>query len=287
MNPRFQRGKTGAISPFFAFQDIITSAMAVLIAIIMLLALYMGSSALSESEKREMAALSARLTSVLDRLATTQEEIRTARESTSEEEADPALIQGQIRILRRELDAVRGDAKSRKNEALDIRDDEVARRMRSELDGKRVKNAKAEVEFKKVETESTLSLQEMESLEASVQMREAALLEEQARRNQLWVIPDSSASGKEPVLAVISANQATFQRFDNPEMQTLTGAGVTGGFTAALQRYSSRNQYIVFYFKPSGAAHFKQLTQEAKEAGFEIGYDAINEDVAVNFKTPK
>jgi hypothetical protein len=242
---------------------------------------------LRESEERETAAMAARLKSVLDQLAATQEEIRTVRESTSEEEADPALIQGQIQILHRELDAVRGDAKSRENEALDIRDEDAARRMRSELRNKRAKNAKAAAELKKVETKAALGLQEMESLEASVKMREAALLEEQARRNQLWVIPDRSASSKEPVLAVISGNQASFQRFDNPEKQILNGARVTDGFAAALKSYSSLNQYIVFYFKPSGADHFKELTQEARDAGFEIGYDAINEDVAVNFKTLK
>ena len=287
MTPRFQRGKTGAISPFFAFQDIITSAMAVLIAIIMLLALYMGGSALRESEGRETAALAARLRSVLDRLAATQEEIRTARESTSEEQADPAIIQGQIKILRRELETVRGDANSREKAAVDIRDDDGARRMRKELDGKRAKNAGAAADLEQIARKAALSLQEMESLEASVKLRQAALLEEQARRNQLWVIPDQSASSKEPVLAVISRNDATFQRFDRPEKRILTGANVTDEFAAALRSYSSRNQYLVLYFKPSAAGRFKQLTQAVKDAGFEVGYDAINEDVEVNFKTPK
>jgi len=287
MTSRFQRGKTGAISPFFAFQDIITSAMAVLIAIIMLLALYMGGSASREAEEREAAALAAKLKSVLDRLSATQEEIRTARESTSDEKADPALIQGQIQILRRELNAVRGDAQSREKEALDIRDEDVTREMRIELNRKRATNAKAATELKKVETESALSLQEMESLEASVKIREAALLNEQSQRNELWVVPDRSASGKEPVLVVVSGSQAAFHRFDNPEKQILDGAKVTDGFAEALRRYSPRNQYIVFYFKPSGAGHFKQLTREARQAGFEIGYDAINEEVTVNFKTPK
>jgi len=287
MTPRFQRGKTGAISPFFAFQDIITSAMAVLIAIIMLLALYMGGSALRESEGRETAALAARLRSVLDRLAATQEEIRTARESTSEEQADPAIIQGQIKILRRELETVRGDANSREKAAVDIRDDDGARRMRKELDGKRAKNAGAAAELAQIARKAALSLLEMESLEASVKLRQAALLEEQARRNQLWVIPDQSTSSKEPVLAVISSNEATFQRFDRPEKRILTGANVTDEFAAALRSYSSRNQYLVLYFKPSAAGRFKQLTQAVKDAGFEVGYDAINEDVEVNFKTPK
>ena len=287
MTPRFQRGKTGAISPFFAFQDIITSAMAVLIAIIMLLALYMGDSALRESEGRETAALAARLRSVLDRLSATQEGIRNARESTSEEQADPAIIQGQIKILRRELETVRGDANSREKAAVDIRDDDGARRMRKELDGKRARNAGAAAELAEVTRKAALSLQEMESLETSVKLRQAALLEEQARRNQLWVIPDQSASTKEPVLAVISGNEAIFQRFDRPEKRILTGANITDEFAAALKSYSSRNQYLVLYFKPSAAGRFKQLTQAVKDAGFEVGYDAINEDVEVNFKTPK
>jgi len=287
MTSRFQRGKTGAISPFFAFQDIITSAMAVLIAIIMLLALYMGGAALHESEEGESAALTQRLKSVLDHLATTQEDIRDARESTSAEKADPALLRGQIEILRRELAAVSGDAKSKESAASEIRDDDSAKRMRRELNGKRAENAKAAEELRNAATEAAHSLQEMESLETSVKIREAALLEEESRRNQLWVIPDRSASSKEPILAVIAQNEASFQRFDHPEKQTLNGAAITDGFSAMLKKYSPRNQYIVLYFKPSAAVYFRQLTREAKDAGFEIGYDAINEDVEVNFKTPK
>ena len=287
MIPRFQRGKTGAISPFFAFQDIITSAMAVLIAIIMLLALSMGDSALHEAEERETDALDARLKSVLDRLATAQDEIRTARESSTEEQADPALIQGQIQILRRELAAVRGDAKSREKAALDLREKDGTRGMRTELDSKRIKNAKAAAELKKIEAEAALSLQKMKSLESDAQSGEAVLLEEQARRNQLWLIPDRSASSKEPVLAVISGSRAIFQQFDNPEPQILDGTKITDGFAEALKSYSPSSQYLVLYFKPSAADHFKQCTQEARAAGFEIGYDAINEDAQVNFRTPK
>jgi hypothetical protein len=287
MTPRFQRGKTGAISPFFAFQDIITSAMAVLIAIIMLLALYMGGSALRETGERETPAMAARLKSAIDRLAAVQEEIRTARESTNAEEADPTLIQGQIQILRNELNSVRQQTKAARNEAMDLREKDETREMRSELASQRSKNAKAAAELKKIETDAALSLQEMERLEADAKSAQATLLAENVKRNQLWVIPDRSASSKEPVLAVISQNEAAFQRFDNPDQQILNGSKVRDGFADALKNYSSLNQYIVFYFKPSGADHFKLLTREARDAGFEIGYDAIDEDMAVNFGTPK
>ena len=287
MTPRFQRGKTGAISPFFAFQDIITSAMAVLIAIIMLLALYLGGDELREPGERETPAMVARLKSVLERLSATQDEIRSTRESTSAEEAEPALIQGQIQILRDELNSVRQQTKAARNQAMDLREKDEARGMRSELASERSKNAKAAAELKKLETDAAFSHQEMERLEADAKGAQATLLSEDMKRNQLWVIPDRTTSSKEPVLAVISQDQVIFQRFDNPDRQILDGSKVRDGFAEALKSYSSLNQYIVLYFKPSAADQFKLLTREARDAGFEIGYDAIDEDVAVNFRTPK
>jgi hypothetical protein len=287
MTSRFQRGKTGVISPFFAFQDIITSAMAVLIAIIMLLALYMGGAASHESADPETPALAARLKAVLDELANTQAEMRSARESDAADQSDPALIQGQILALRHELDAVRGETKSNKGKAQEIRESDPEKGLRKELESERAKNSKTAAELEQLEKEAERSRQEMDRLESEVRNEEAALLQEQSRSNQLWVIPDRSASSKEPVLAVISGNEATLQRFDNPEKQIVNGSRLRSGFAEALKSYSPLNQYVVFYFKPSGADHFKRLTQETKDAGFEIGYDAINEDVAINFTSPK
>ena len=64
-------------------------------------------------------------------------------------------------------------------------------------------------------------------------------------------------------------------------------AGFPSKFEDALKSYAKLDQYIVFYFKPSGVEHFETLTDSAKSAGFEIGYDAVGEEIAINFNTAR
>ena len=59
---------------------------------------------------------------------------------------------------------------------------------------------------------------------------------------------------------------------------------IASKFKEALKGYAKLDQYIVFYFKPSGVEHFEKLTEAAKEAGFEIGYDAVGEEIVINFR---
>ena len=89
------------------------------------------------------------------------------------------------------------------------------------------------------------------------------------------------------MLAVVSDQGLTVQRFDRPEARAVTGNDFTDDFLKAIKSYSPLDQYIVFYFKPSGASYFQALTKAAKTAGFEIGYDAVAEDVVLHFGTNK
>ena len=73
------------------------------------------------------------------------------------------------------------------------------------------------------------------------------------------------------------------QRFDHPVKSELRGRGLAFKFESALKDYSKLDQYVVFYFKPSGVDHFRKLTDSAKNADFEIGYDAVFEETAINF----
>ncbi len=54
-----------------------------------------------------------------------------------------------------------------------------------------------------------------------------------------------------------------------------------------MQSSKKLDQYDVFYFKPSGVEHFQTLTDSAKSAGFEIGYDAVGKEIAINFNTAR
>jgi hypothetical protein len=104
-----------------------------------------------------------------------------------------------------------------------------------------------------------------------------------SRKNEIWLIPERAEGGKEPILAVVSSEGVVLQRFDHPEKVMVHGFGLRLKFEEALKSFSKTDQYIVFYFRPSGVDDFKSLTEAARRAGFEVGYDAVGEDVAINF----
>ena len=87
------------------------------------------------------------------------------------------------------------------------------------------------------------------------------------------------------MLAVVTADAVILERFDHPEKTEVRGSGLRSKFEKVLEGYSKLDQYIVFYFKPSGVENFEALIDAAKTAGFEIllGYDAVGEGVAINF----
>ena len=127
----------------------------------------------------------------------------------------------------------------------------------------------------------------MKRSEDALRERESQLLAEQAKKNELWLIPERTKTSKEPVLAVVSADAVILQRFDHPEKSELRGSGLPAKFVDALKAYSKLDQYLVFYLKPSGVDHFDALVEAAKRAGFEVGYDAVGEEININFSTAK
>ncbi|HTI99949.1 MAG TPA: hypothetical protein VL527_13795, partial [Dongiaceae bacterium] len=46
------------------------------------------------------------------------------------------------------------------------------------------------------------------------------------------------------------------------------------------------NQYIVFLVRPSGIELFDRLVKLAREKGFEVGFDALEENRQIHFTTP-
>jgi hypothetical protein len=154
---------------------------------------------------------------------------------------------------------------------------------RAELEKKKASLTSAQAEVAKLEKSAAESLDRMNEVEGQARDKEAQLLAEEANKNQIWLIPERSEGSKEPVLAVVSNGQLSLQRFDDPKKRNLGGQDISDKFQDALKQYSNLNQYIVFYFKPSGAELFDDLTTAAKDAGFEIGYDAVGEDTQINF----
>jgi len=284
MNGRFQRGRVGGISPFFAFQDIITSAMAVVITIVMLLALDMGEPGqASPGEPDAGGLLTQQLEKLLDELSRANTALRTAQDTSSAAKLDPAIVRGEIETLRTELAGIRAISQTGEKDLTDAQRHDDTQIVRSDLEKKKAALAAAAKQLAQSEAEAARSLAEMKRAEEALRAKEGQLLAEQAKKNELWLIPDRSKTNKEPVLAVVTADGVVLQRFDHPEKAEIRGRGLASQFEGALKAYSKLDQYVVFYFKPSGVDHFQELTDSAKSAGFEIGYDAVREETSINF----
>jgi hypothetical protein len=286
MSGRFQRGKVAGVSPFFAFQDIITSAMAVLIVIVMLLALDMGEGGPVNPADPADRSLTQRLQELLDQVSRTLKELRIAQD-THDAARDPARAKAEIALLREELTQVQQASQSSAKELAEARRHDGPKVVLSELEKQKAASTAAAKEIAKLEEEAARTLAEMQRAEEALREKEGQLLAEQAKKNELWLVPDRSKTSKEPVLAVVSADAVVLQRFDHPEKSELRGRKVASQFEAALKDYSKLDQYVVFYFKPSGVGLFEDLTESARTAGFEIGYDAVGEEIAINFSPAK
>jgi len=283
MKGRFQRGKIGGISPFFAFQDIITSAMAVLITVVMLLALNMGEPARGEPGEPIPPQLAQQLASLLDELSSATADLRVAQDASAAAKLNPAALRGEIEIMQGELASIRAISQAGMKGLTDKQRSDGPKIVLAELEKHKAANAAVAAQLAQEREKAARSQAEMKRAEETLRERESQLLAEQAKKNELWLIPERSKTSKEPVLAVVSADAVILQRFDHPEKSELRGSGLPAKFGDALKTYSKLDQYIVFYLKPSGVDHFDALVDSAKSAGFEIGYDAVGEEVTINF----
>jgi hypothetical protein len=287
MSTRFHRGKTGGISPFFAFQDIITSAMAVVITIVMLLALDMGDPTQGSSGPSTSSELANKLAGVLKKLSEVNAALQTAREKKAASVLNPEILKGEVQSLRMELEGLLArDQNGEKppETAQDVKGRKIIELEVAKLNAAITSKVQQIAELQK-ETEA--SLVAMQKGEGELRLKQSQLLAEQSRRNELQLIPDLSKTDKEPVLVVVAGTRLTIQRLDNPEKRTVQISGGLSQLDAVLETFSKRNQYIVFFFKPSGVPHFKECTSRAKSKGFDIGYDAILEDVEITLGSSK
>ena len=287
MKGRFHRGKIGGISPFFAFQDIITSAMAVLITVVMLLALNMGEPGHGDPGEPVPPKLSQQLASLLDELTRATADLRSAQDADATAKLNPAALRGEIEIMHGELASIQAISQADMKGLTDEQRSNGPKIVLAELEKHKAANAAVAAQLARQKEEAARSHAEMKRAEETLRERESQLLAEQAKKNELWLIPERFKTSKEPVLAVVSADTVILQRFDHPEKSELRGNELSAKFQEVLKTFSKLDQYIVFYLKPSGVDHFDALVDSAKSAGFEIGYDAIGEEVSINFNKSK
>ncbi len=95
----------------------------------------------------------------------------------------------------------------------------------------------------------------------------------------LRLIPEKSNTSKEPVLIVVQKSHLRIQIFGDAPPKILNSSDE---LLETLHSYPTTSYYAVLYFKPSGALRFQDLTKEIRQAGYEIGYDLISEDIELD-----
>ncbi len=115
----------------------------------------------------------------------------------------------------------------------------------------------------------------MLELEQKLKEMESAVAAARMKSRSLRLIRELSDTTKEPVIVDVGKQTLKIMRFDQGQ---LIEVATLDGFYSQIRKFRKQDQYIVLYFRPSGAARFEELRQAVKNSGFEVGYDAIDED---------
>lgn len=135
----------------------------------------------------------------------------------------------------------------------------------------------------------TLKLQ-VKTLQAFLQelLTEIANLKAEIARRRMAMkpVPGDPTKRLEPLLVTVTGQAAKLERYGIAGSKVPLPA--TGeDLATALKPFDPHHFYVVFYLKPSGIAAFADLKAAARAAGFEVGYDAMEEDAEIEFSTLK
>lgn len=284
---------------FFVFLDIITAVTGIFIFIVLLLSFRLNESGSGSPPEGSTAAaadagdpaLEARLADLLRQLEEMVIANRNRQSALTEAEAAPdlAALRAEVSALR---DAIAGEraagaqlAASEKNRAAaDAARDDV---LGLTADRRQIQQIKEHLAALTAEIAS--KRQQADALENEVKQAEARLLDARVRRgNRVWLVPDLPATSKEPVLVVVGGEETVAERFNKPDSRTKFGANDgANAFHKLLGRCNKLDDYLVFYVRPSGIKHFEEYVEAARDAGFEVGYDAVEENRELVFSKPQ
>lgn len=284
MPSRLRTGFGTRIS-FFSFQDIITSVTGILILVTLILTLYLEQSVPVTAEQEQ---LKQRLSTILNDLTrvTIQNEQRQASLQSLAAAPDTARLRIEIEQWQSQL-ALQSNRLASLTRTLTERENETARKVeqlglsdlreragtiRKELEAQRLTNAVLTAEAK-----------EIDRREKELQAKTAQV----TNQHRLWLLPDSTPSSRQPVLVTVSRTNVTCERFNQPAgRKQFDAAHAEQGLSQSLAQWQPDRDYLVFCVRPSGIALFARSLEIAKSAGFQVGYDAVEEDKQILFSEP-
>jgi len=297
----FLRGDDEEVASFFAFQDVITAVLGILILIALQLSFSINvlkgedgnqegkvdSHIISEKEfiekRREREELERRLSQLRDE----NREILAKKEALASAGGSLKGIEDSIRILVSEIEQLEID--------LDVLDQAISDKRKTlqeeaaKLGLSSVQSKVTELSEKSRDDAKIISAlrEKMKELSSSLSRSLEELSSEKKRKDSVWMIPEKDNDGKEPLIVIIDDSSMRFEEFDKPEsLRVLNTSSLTSSFEAGVEKYDKRKFKIVFLFKPSGAIYFEKVIELAKELGFEVGYDPVEERQKIIFSLP-
>lgn len=267
-------------SNFFSFQDIIMSVTGILIVVALMLALQIDrvtntspSQGIS-SDADPAATRGAELETLEENVATLKRQLEVlqgaARKTESEAElmAEVALLEERILGLSSRNSVARNNGMAMADLAkIKTKAAEILR-LREEIR----QCEEAITQFSEAATDASIRMRE---LEQKVKELEAAAIAARIKSGNLRLIRELSDTTKEPIIVDVGETSLKLMRFDQAQVIEVTSME---DFHRVIRKFKKQDQYFVFYFRPDGASRFVELRQAVRDAGFEVGYDAITED---------
>lgn len=287
MSSRLRNLNSSKIS-FFAFQDIITAVSGILILVTLILATDLERPTQSHAQDADPE-LERKIQETLRRQMETDAQNSRLQELLAAAETAPALgkLESDVSRLRSQLSE---ELKKQTSIADEMAASQSAIEARDKTLGLTELKATIQRMIQEIETIARKEAKvrsEMDSLEQKATRAQSKLLKLRQREGQLWLIPDKSATTKEPILVTVSGSGAVVERFDRPDdRRQLNKANAGSEFESYLGKTRTLDQYVVFLVRPSGIKLFQDLLKSTRDKGFDVGFDALEEDRQIHFSTP-
>jgi hypothetical protein len=279
------RSGFGTRISFFSFQDIITAVTGILILVTLILTLYLDQSPPVTDAERELKRTLTTALTELTHVTTANQQHQTnlsllaTAPSPERLQADIRELQGQLASQSNRLTQVAASLAAREAEA-------TTRAEQLGLAGLRERSdqlVEAVNEHSRTNETLVAELQRMERQHQDLEARIQAL----NREHKLWLIPDTTPGGKEAVLVTVASTNVTCQRFNQTtNRMQFPAEEAEGGLSRCFRLWNPERDYLVFYVRPSGIDLFLRCQELAKRAGFQVGYDAVEEDRQLVFNSP-
>jgi hypothetical protein len=273
---RRARRHHGAPVTFFSFQDIILSVTGILILVTLLLTLELATRAelvtQTPVQMLDPAQINAQVATVERRRAALQEEVQGLERLLAEVGKAQLGPTGSIEELRGALTARRAAVARLQQEAESL--DAAAEGKREGAGAIRAASAELEAEAVKLEASARAA---------------AAELANQVPTNRLFFLP-GQGDGKRPLIVECSAKQVRVgqpnEKGELVELASWAGADGVHGFSQWVRSRDAGREYLVLFARPDGTGQYERAHLQLARLGFDVGWDAIPEDVVLFAERP-